>query len=546
VRGVPVLYTPYLSFPIDDRRKSGILVPTIGTSEDNGFDVTVPYYWNIAPNIDATFFPRYMSDRGGMLGTELRYLTPRQRAELYAEIIPEDSKFEGRSPRWGFRVDHRARYSSRWSSTVDYNAVSDDEYLEDFGNNLDLTSTRNIQRLGDLIYQGDGWSLLTRLQDFQTVDASVLPRNRPYGRLPQVRLNTSQYDLDFGIQLGAGVEYNYFQHNNKVHGHRAAAQPYARWPMRKSYGHLTPQVNLYLASYALNQQDVEKSDSPAFAIPSLNIDGELVFERTVQWFDQESLQTLEPRIYYLYTPLKDQDDIPVFDTAELSFSYYSMFRPNRFSGSDRIGDANQLTLGLTSRTLSMETGYELLRASVGQILYFKDREVQISGLPEEENTSAISGLLSARLLQDLTGRASFEWDPNQDTDRSRKRALELHYETDDNRVLNLVYRFDIGTSEATRYEDTDVSFRLPVTSQVQVVGRWYYSLLYSETVEAFAGIEYGQCCWRMRLLGRHLKNKSESAGSNTVMVQVELAGLGSIGNQVDKFLERGIYGYHAD
>jgi LPS-assembly protein len=316
--------------------------------------------------------------------------------------------------------------------------------------------------------------------------------------------------------------------------------------MRKSYGHLTPQVNLYLASYALNQQDVEKSDSPAFAIPSLNIDGELVFERTVQWFDQESLQTLEPRIYYLYTPLKDQDDIPVFDTAELSFSYYSMFRPNRFSGSDRIGDANQLTLGLTSRTLSMETGYELLRASVGQILYFKDREVQISGLPEEENTSAISGLLSARLLQDLTGRASFEWDPNQDTDRSRKRALELHYETDDNRVLNLVYRFDIGTSEATRYEDTDVSFRLPVTSQVQVVGRWYYSLLYSETVEAFAGIEYGQCCWRMRLLGRHLKNKSESAGSNTVMVQVELAGLGSIGNQVDKFLERGIYGYHAD
>lgn len=546
VRGVPILYTPYLSFPIDDRRKSGILVPTFGNSDDNGIDVTVPYYWNIAPNMDATFFPRYMSKRGGMLGTEFRYLSKRQAAELYGEVVPEDSNFDEGRTRWAFRVEHKARIAPRWSSNVIFNEVSDDEYLEDFGNNLDLTSTRNIERRGDLIYRGKGWRLLTRLQDFQTVDASIAPRRRPYARLPQLLLTASPLRLDSGIQLGVGGEYDYFRHSAKVQGHRAALQPYAAWPVRKSFGHLIPQLNLYLGAYGLQDQNPDKKNNPSYAIPSFTLDGELVFERSIQWFDQESLQTLEPRVFYLYTPFEDQDDIPIFDSSELTFNYYSLFRTNRFTGRDRIGDANQLTLGLSSRTLASESGRELLRASVGQILYFRDRDVQISGLPEEDGSSSIAGELTARLLQDLTGRATFEWDPNRDEERSRKRALELHYQTRDDRLFNLVYRFDPGTSEETRYEDTDLSFRMPVSSQLQLVGRWYYSLLNSETVEAFAGVEYGQCCWRVRLLGRHLKNKPDSAGSNTFMVQMELAGLGSIGQQVDKFLERGIYGYHAD
>jgi len=546
VRGVPILYTPYLSFPIDDRRKSGILIPTVGNSDDNGVDVTVPYYWNIAPNMDATFFPRYMSERGEMLGAEFRYLSMRQQAELFGEVIPEDKNFEDGATRWAFRVEHKARIAPRWSSNVIFNEVSDDEYLEDFGNNLDLTSVRNIERRGDLIYRGNRWRLLTRLQDYQTVDASIPPRQRPYGRLPQLLLAASPLRLNSGIQLGVDGEYDFFSHSDKVQGHRATLQPSATLPLRKSYGHLIPQLNLYLGTYGLQDQAPDKKDDPAYAIPSFNLDGELIFERTIRWFNHESLQTLEPRIFYLYTPFEDQEDIPVFDSSELSFSYYSLFRKNRFTGRDRIGDANQLTLGLTSRTLALESGRELLRASAGQILYFRDRDVQIAGPPEESGTSSIAGEVTARLLQDLTGRATFEWDPNLDEERSRKRALELHYQTRDDRLFNFVYRFDLGTSEANRYEDTDLSFRMPISSQLKLVGRWYYSLLNSETVEGFAGIEYGQCCWRVRLLGRHLKNKPDSPGSNTFMVQMELAGLGSIGQQVDNFLERGIYGYHAD
>jgi LPS-assembly protein len=546
VRGLPVLYTPYLSFPIDDRRKSGILVPTVGNSDTNGIDVTVPYYWNIAPNMDATISPRYMSKRGLMLGTELRYLSQREKAEIYGEIVPDDSQFQGNNTRWGYRIEQRGHYGQRWTTVVNYNTVSDDQYLEDFGNRLELTSTRNIERRGDLTYGGDGWYLVTRLRDFQTVDVSIPPQNRPYGQLPQLLIRAAPYKLDSGLQVGVGGEYDYFQHSVNVHGSRTALQPFVRWPLRKSYGHLIPQLNLYLAGYDLQNQEPDKDDRPSYAIPSFNLDAELIFERTVQWLGQESLQTLEPRIYYLYTPYKDQEDQPVFDSSELTLSYYSLFQPNRFTGWDRIGDANQLTLALTSRTLARRSGRELLRASIGQTLYFRDREVQISGPPQDAGTSPISGLLSARLLANWTGRASFEYDPSQETDRSLKRALEIHYETQDDRLFNLAYRFDLGTSEAARYENTDLSFRVPVNRQLNFVGRWNYSLLNSETVEAFAGVEYGQCCWRMRLVGQHLKNKPDTAGSTSVMVQVELAGLGTIGQKVDKLLARGIYGYHVD
>jgi LPS-assembly protein len=546
IQGMPVFYTPYLSFPIDDRRKSGILVPTIGNSDTNGIDVTVPYYWNIAPNMDATISPRYMSTRGLMLGTELRYLSPHQEAVLYGEILPKDRELEDEGTRWAYRIEQSGRFGRRWTSAVNFNAVSDDQYLEDFGNRLQVTSIRNIERRGDLYYWGDGWHLLTRLQEFQTVDASLTPQQYPYGRLPELLFGMSPYSLDSGIQLGLGGDYNYFEHETNVHGHRAALQPYARWPLRKPYGHLIPQLSLYLAGYDLIDQIPDEDERPSYAIPSFDLDTGLVFERSVTWLQQESLQTLEPRIFYLYTPFVDQEDIPVFDTTELTFSYYSLFQRNRFAGWDRIGDANQLTLSLTSRTLAKSSGQELLHGSIGQILYFRNRDVQITGEPQDERRSSIAAVLSARLLKDWTSRASFVFDPNRDSNQSRKQALELHYQTPNDRLLNLSYRFDAGTSEETRYENTDLSFRLPVNRQLQLVGRWSYSLQNSQTVDALAGVEYGQCCWRMRIVGRHLKNKPDSDANTSLMVQIELAGLGSIGQRVDKLLERGIYGYHTE
>jgi len=547
VRGVPVFYSPYLSFPIDNRRKSGFLVPTFGTSDRNGIDVTAPYYWNIAPHMDATFSVRHMTKRGPMFGTEFRYLSPHQRVRFSGELLPQDSQRDSQDARWVLRIKQRGRFGRRWSTALDYRAVSDNQYFEDFGAQLEQTSVRHLERRGDLHYSGDGWYLRTRLQEFQTLDETRGPASKPYARLPQIVFGTKRRNrnrLGPGIELGVRGEYDYFHHDTRVRGHRAALQPFARWPLRKRYGHLIPQLNLHLAGYDLQQdQQPDREARPSYAIPSFNLDGELVFERTVKWFGQESLQTLEPRVFYLHIPLTEQEDIPVFDAAKLSFSYNNLFRPNRFAGWDRIGDANQVTLGLTSRTIARDSGQELLRASIGQILYARDRDVQLSGPPEEEGSSPIAGLLSARFLRNWTGRASFEYDPNQETDQLRKQTLELHYQTPDNRLFNLAYRFALNAREEKLYEDTDLSFNLPVDRRFQFVGRWHYSLLDSQTVEAFAGLEYGQCCWRVRLLGHHLKNEPDSAGTNSVMLQVELAGLGSIGQRVDRFLARSIYGY---
>jgi LPS-assembly protein len=546
VVGTPTLYTPYISFPIDDRRKSGLLIPTIGNSNASGFELMTPYYFNIAPNMDATLFPRYMSKRGLLLGGEFRILTEQHEAEVYAEGITNDRVYEEGGARGAIRVRHRGNYGRGWSSRISFAEVSDDEYLEDFGNQLDVTSVRNVERRGDLRYSTRGWRARLTLQDFQTVDSSIPPSRRPYARLPQLSLTFKPHRFEFGAEVGLNAEYDFFDHNAKVHGHRLAAQPYVAWPIRRPFGYLIPRLNVFGAAYRLREQTEGQPDAPGYAIPSFNLDGKLIFERDAEWFGQEALQTLEPRVFYLYTDFEDQDDIPVFDTSELTFSFGSLFRPNRFSGLDRIGDANQLTLGVTSRTLDGGSGRELFRASLGQILYFRDRDVQIRGPAEDQSSSAIAGEVSARLLEDLRGRLSFQWDPNKGTERSEKRVLELQYQTDDDHLVNLAYRFDLATSEATRYEDVDLSMRWPVSSQVELVGRWYYSLLNSQTTEAFAGIEYGRCCWRLRLLGRHTKNKPDTDGETSVMVQLELAGLGRFGHQIDRILERGIYGYDAE
>ncbi|KAA6181877.1 LPS assembly protein LptD [Thiohalocapsa marina] len=546
IRGVPVLYTPYLDFPIDDRRKSGFLVPSIGSSEKNGFELTTPYYWNIAPNMDATLSPRYMSRRGLMLGGEFRWLSRRDSGTVAAEFMPNDQLYDEGDTRGAFSINQQGRFFERWITNLDYSQVSDNEYLQDLGNTIDTTSNRRLLQSGSATYVGNGWSFLTRVEAYQTIDPGVAPEARPYGRLPQLLLTLSPRRFGPGLVGGAEVEYSHFDHNHRVYGERFAFSPNLSWPLRRSYGHLIPSVNLHLTEYALTDEAAGQPSDPGHAIPSFDIDGKLVFERQLDWLGQPALQTLEPRLYYLYTPYADQDDAPVFDSSELNFNFSNLFRSNRFTGRDRIGDANQITAALTSRTLLSSTGDELLRLSLGQIFYFADRRVQISGDTETSDRSPYTGELSARLSEQWAGRASFEWDPEKDEEQWQRRTLTLEYRHPNSGLLNLSYRADETAAEANRYEDTDLSFRLPFGARAEVVGRWLYSLRHDETMDAFAGVEFGECCWRVRVLGRKLKRQPDEDASSSVMVQFELAGLSTIGNPIGKFLEREIYGYQTD
>ncbi|WP_296896581.1 LPS-assembly protein LptD, partial [Thiohalocapsa sp.] len=556
IRGMPLLYTPYLRFPIDDRRRSGFLVPSVGSSQDNGFELRTPYYWNIAPNMDATLTPRLMTERGIMLGSEFRWLTRSDAGEIRAELLPDDRAYEGdERVRWGLNALEEGRWLGRLVTRLDFNAVSDDQYLEDLGNNIDVTSTRRLRQRGDVTYYGRGWSLLTRLEGFQTIDQGIAPEGRPYGRLPQIlfRINPTELlpepvaGLTARPNVSLEAEYDFFDHNHRVHGQRFTLTPALSWPLQRSYGHLIPGARLYLSTYALTDTEPGFPDDPGHAIPSLDLDGKLIFERETDWLGETAVQTLEPRLYYLYTPYEAQAETPVFDSSELDFSFANLFRSNRFTGRDRIGDTNQVTAGISSRMLRASTGEELFRLSLGQIYYFADRRVQISGPPQTDDTSPYTGELSARLFEHWFGRASFQWDPDADqNDSLPRRTLRLEYRDPEQRMLNLAYRTDLTPAEENRYEDTDVSFRLPFGTQAELVGRWLYSMRHDETMDAFAGVEFGKCCWRLRLLGRHFKRRPEDAASTSVMLQVELAGLGAIGDPIGDFLEREIYGYSID
>ena len=543
---LPVFYTPYVSFPIDDRRRSGLLIPTVGSSDTTGTDILLPYYWNIAPNLDATITPRFMSTRGLMLGVQVRHLTGSQRIEFNGEIVPHDAADPDLGTRGALRLEQTGTLGGRWSTSLDYSMVSDDQYLADFGNRLDVTSIRNLVQRGNLSYNGGTYSVQAWLQGFQTVDPTIAPADRPYGQLPHIQVDVPRTRWGL-LEYAFEGRYDYFDHHAKVHGNRGVLLPSLRLPLRRSFGHLIPRVRLYATGYDLADTQPGTPSVQSFLIPSFDVDAGLVFERDLNWFGQGALQTLEPRFYYVATPYENQSDTPLFDTTLLDFSYASLFRPNRFTGYDRIGDENRFTIGLTSRTLGNKSGREWLRASLGQVYYFDPRRVQLTGQSADETTtSSVAGELSTNPAPGWNARASFQWDPNLSINQWEKRVVQFRYAPGDDRVFNFAYRYNLGQTEAERYENTDLSFRLPVTRQISLVGRWLYSLLDSDTVDAFVGIEFGRCCWRLRILGRHLKTTAESEGNTSVMLQLELAGLGSLGNKIDKLLEYGIYGYDSD
>lgn len=543
---VPLLYTPYLAFPIDGRRRSGFLMPTIGSSEENGLELSLPYYWNIAPQMDATLTPRLMSARGLMLEAEWRYLGPWERLEFDGEILPQDAKDPDAGIRGALRLTQSGSPAAGWWTAIDYASVSDDRYLTDFGNRLDVTSLRNLSQRAEIQYQGQGWRALGRLQQFQTLDDSIAPANRPYGQLPHLEL-TAASQLNTGIDYDLRLYYDYFDHDSAVHGSRLVAVPTLGWPLRRGFGHLIPRARLYYTHYDLIEQTPNAASQLAHLIPSLDLDGTLIFERQASWLGQSALQTLEPRLYYVYTGYADQTDNPRFDTTTLDFSFASLFRPNRFTGYDRISDDNRLTLGLTTRTLREGDGDELWRLSFGQIHYLAGQRVQLEDTEAPNpRRSALAGELAVRLDRDWTAQAGLQWNPDAEGRSWEKQTIQLRYAPASDRLLSLAYRYNLGTQDAEAYENADFAFRIPLNPGVRMVGRWLYSLLNDETIEAFAGVEFGECCWRLRILSQHLKRDADAPATTSIMVQMELAGLGSFGNAIDRVLQRGIYGYQSD
>ncbi|HHH39713.1 MAG TPA: LPS-assembly protein LptD, partial [Sedimenticola sp.] len=546
-QGVPFLYTPYASFPIDDRRMTGFLAPSFGQSNTLGTVVSIPYYLNIAPQADATITPRIMSKRGLMLEGEARYLGERHRQTFLGQIVPDDrDAAEGvDSTRGGFSWKTSGTAAPHLTFDTNINYVSDKDYLADFSRNLIWSSTKNLERRADLKYNGQGWWLRGRLQHYQSVDPTVKNSNKPYSRLPQLLLQANRPGQLLGLTYHLRSEYAYFKQpaRDMVEGSRIDLQPGISLPLRRSWGYIVPKASMKYTAYSLTDEAPGTDDTPDRTLPIASVDSGLVFERAGDWFGSHATQTLEPRLFYLYIPNKNQKALPDFDTADVDFSMASLFRENRFNGQDRVGDANQLTTALTTRTLDRDSGVELFRGSIGQIFYFRDRKVQLDpdDPPDTDSSSAWVAEATARLSGKLRTRGNIQY--NAHRNRTEKGAASLHYQDAQERILNLGYRYDEDD-----FEKIDISGRWPLTAGLHTVGHWNYSLKYSDTMSLFAGFEYETCCWIGRFIAQQLLTDPDGKKKrvNSVMLQLELKGLTSIGSKIDDFLEEGVLGYEAD
>ncbi|MCU7875372.1 MAG: LPS assembly protein LptD [Candidatus Thiodiazotropha sp. (ex Lucinoma borealis)] len=544
--GVPILYMPYFTFPVDERRKSGLLIPSISSSNRLGSELTLPYYFNIAPNYDATLTPRWMSKRGLMLGGEFRFLGENQRAEVSGEILPNDSEesADHGSQRRAFRFYHVSRPAPGLTTHIETDAVSDNEYLDDFGTGLSITSTRHLERVGEVNYRLGNWRLLGRLQTFQTVDETLSNSSHPYRRLPQLLSTYRSHRNPLGLELGFTGEYTHFKHGTLINGERVILRPSLSLPMRRSWGHLTPKLSLNYGGYKLDQEDTPRNEKPDYFVPAFSLDSGLVFERETHWFGTAALQTLEPRLFYLSASFDDQSDIPDFDTADLNLSFANLFKENRFTGKDRFGDADQIAFGLTTRWFQANNGMERLRASIGQIYYNDNREVQLTGSTEENPSSAVVAELSARLGSYWQTTLAVRRNPHLDKEQIDKGRFTLRYNTPKRERLNIDYNFKRDT-----IEDLDFSFFWPFGHKLSLFGKWKHSYLFERNMNRILGFEYGgRCCWKLRtFFQRYVANEDKDEEEESrFMLQLELKGFGALGQAADKAMQEYIYGYQTE
>jgi len=529
-KNVPLLYSPWFRFPIGDARQSGFLAPELSFSNSSGTEFSLPWYWNIAPNADATFTPRFMSDRGTQLQNEVRLLTHQGNWRLDAEYLDDDKFGDERN---FARLRHAGTLGASWTTGIDAAQASDEDYFNDLGNSLSIASITHLLRRGDLTYYADDFWLRTRVEGYQTLDSDIAGSGRPYQRLPQLVLRTTPRTYEF-VDYGLNAEAVQFERDDSVTGQRLDLRPFVNAPLGGAAWFFTPALELAYTHYALQDTAPGQSGSIERALPIVSLDGGLFFERDAGTL----LQTLEPRLFYLRVPFEDQSDVPIFDSGEYTFSFAQLFRTNRFSGSDRVGDADQLSVALSSRFLDPGNGVEKYSIGVGQIMYFRDREVTLPGQPiatRPASDAIVEG--SAALSETLALSAALQYNP--DTNQNDKGELQLQYRNTTDYIASLAYRY----RRLEVLEQVDASFKWQLTPSWSVLGRWNQSIVDDRLLEGLAGFQYESCCWLFRTVARERIRDESDDTERSIYLQLALKGLTSIGRDAGSLLESGILGY---
>ncbi len=535
-KGVPILYTPWITYPVTNERQSGFLLPALGRSETRGVEFQIPYYLNLAPNYDATLTPRYMSRRGTELLGEFRYLWPGHKGDVEGEYLPSD-KVTGDN-RYLLGIDHQSLLGRGWRATVDARTVSDSNYFEDLYGSTAATSQTHLLREASVEYFDNVWSLLGRVQGYQTLDESLTAAEKPYRRLPQLAASGYLPRGALGLDWSFDGELALFDRDEGLNGSRLHLSPGIALPLDYRGLWLKPAVAVEYTAYSIHNPAPGEHDGPSSATPIISIDMGAAFERGVRgngW-----LQTLEPRAQFVHIPYRDQADQPVFDTIQPDFNLVQLFRKNRFLGYDRVGDTDQLNLGLTSRVLDATGGGEYLTATIGQTRFFSKQDVTLPGdRPVDSNASDWLAELGVTFNQYWKLGAGYQW--GADSGRTQRTQLALQYRRDGQRVVNAAYRY-----RRDSLEEVDVSAAWPLSSRWSAVGRYDYSLRDNEVLERFVGFEYQNCCWGFRVVYRDYIASRTGDSDTAIAVQLILKGLTNVGDPAGRQLERGILGYEAD
>ncbi|SMR00252.1 organic solvent tolerance protein [Xanthomonas fragariae] len=582
---VPVLYFPWFKFPIDDRRQTGLLFPQFGLSGRNGFDYLQPIYLNLAPNYDATLLPRYMSKRGLMFGTEFRYLYEGGRGEITANYLPNDKLRD--KDRGSVFYSGYHNLNDHWQARSSISWVSDTRYVEDFTSRLNgMGSASSLQSTVGIYGTGETWTAGLMADRWQLTDYTLDEQALPYNRQPRAYFTWEKplgifeagvyaeavrftHDDSYFVQPPRGGNTNeddgddYVRTNtrNKEYGSgaRLDIKPYISMPLSGAAWFVTPTVAWRYTAYQLdstlaNTAPLTGDRSPSRSLPIASLDAGLYFDRETSVFGTNYLNTLEPRMYYLYVPYRDQNDLPVFDTRPFTFSYGQLFRDTRYTGADRQNDANQLTLAVTSRWLRQDDGREKLSLSAGQILYFNDSLVTInnstnsaagSEQPIAQGKSAWVADANYMINDRWSMGATYQWNPN-----SRKEdlaSLRTRYLLNNDGIINLAYRYRRNLINGSdQLKQADFSFLYPINPTWSAVGRYYYSLLDRKPLEIIGGVQWDSCCLAVRALVRRFVRNRDGELDNSIQFEFVLKGLSSFGQNTDRTLRRAILGYYRD
>jgi LPS-assembly protein len=531
-KGVPILGTPAMSFPLSDARKSGVLPPSIGTTNKGGLEVTVPYYFNIAPNRDLTLYPNIIARRGLQMGADARYLGDTYGGETRLEFLPNDRLTN--TNRYAIASTHTQTLMPGLSWNWNINAASDDDYPNDFSRTITTSSQRLLLRDMNLNYAGTYWNAGVRASNYQVLQDPAAPIARPYDRLPQLTLQAGRQDVR-GFDWTMDSELTRFWHPDLVRGDRFVLNPKVSYPIIRPGYFVTPKVSFDLTKYNLANTAPGAPTSLSRALPTFSVDSGMVFEREARFFGRAMTQTLEPRLFYVRTPYHNQDQFPNFDTAEADLSFAQLFNENRFIGHDRISDANQLTAAVVSRYIEA-SGAERMRFALGQRFYFTQQRVNLDPTVSNPSRSDLLLLASGRLTETVSAEGNMQY--NQSLSVLNRANFGVRWQPGPKRVLNVQYRRDL----LNKLEQFDTSAQWPIANRWYAVGRVNYSLPEQKVVESLFGMEYKADCWIFRVVAQRIPTSTNNATS-AIFFQLELNGLTRLGSNPLDALRGSVPGY---